>query len=477
MPSYVFHGETNANAGLLKGFEQSIRQVLKPFRLLFILVHILFISTWWKSLWIKLTLTYVCRKCVKTYSQQDYNGDSFCSVCGSFLVKQYTITARSPIEQFKKLVKTKPEPLAAAEVKENANLKRVAEALRQRSQTTKEYEVLHEPETQKATERKASEGWLFESEYDQALRLKLELTRKFEGKGLEEAIPGKVVSNEHGECYCVSENHDMQFRNVGFEESRRVLLSDLTLLSGIGPAREKTLKQQGYRTVEVLETHHKWRKQAKEYLELVDSKNVFALQEHLRSCLPKSHPLGHYLAGFCRNEDFAIIDIETLGLFGRPIILVGVANVANSGVCTRQFLVRDVSEEAGALYAFMSGLKSGSVLVSFNGRCFDVPFIRERLAYYGLNSQAQLDSPHFDVLHFTRRALRGKLNNYCLETVEKYLDIQRSIDIPGALVPEFYDSYQRTGNVGPLVAIVEHNKQDLVTLTQLFCSLYKEWKL
>ena len=380
--------------------------------------------------------------------------------------------------QFKKqLVNTKPEPMAKEQVKENADLKRVAENLRQKSQTTKEYEVLSEPEKQKVSERVGSEGWIFESEYDQALRLKSELTRKFKGKGLEEAIPGKVVSNEHGECYCVFENHNVQFRKAGFDESRRLLLSDLKLLSGIGPAREQTLKEQGYLTVEALGKHPKWRKPAKEFLKLVDSKDILALQEHLRRCLPKSHPLAHYLAGFCRNEDFAIIDIETLGLFGRPIILVGVANVAKEGVCTRQFLVRDVSEEAGALYAFMSGLKAGSVLVSFNGRCFDVPFIRERLAYYGLAWEAQLDSPHFDVLHFTRRALRGKLDNYRLETVEKYLDIHRSINIPGALVPEFYDSYQRTGNVGPLVAIVEHNKQDLVTLTQLFCRLYKEWNL
>ena len=425
-----------------------------------------------------MTLTYVCRKCGKNYSQQDCNGNSFCVSCGSFLVKQYTVTTHPTSVQFtKQLIKTKPEPTVEAQGKDNADLKRAAENLRQRSQTTKEYEVLSEPEKQNAANGVGSEGWIFESEYDQALRLKSELTRKFEGKSIEEAIPGKVVSNEHGECYCVMENHPMQFRKVGFDESRRVLLSDLKLISGIGPAREQTLKQQGYRTVEALAKHPKWRKPAKEYLKLVDSKDVLALQEHLRHSLPKSHPLGHYLAGFCRNEDFAIIDIETLGLFGRPIILVGVANVAKSGVCTRQFLVRDVSEEAGALYAFMARLNAGSVLVSFNGRCFDVPFIRERLAYYGLTSQEQLDSPHFDVLHFTRRALRGKLDNYRLETVEKYLDINRSINIPGALVPEFYDSYQRTGNVGPLVAIVEHNKQDLVTLTQLFCSLYKEWKL
>ena len=59
--------------------------------------------------------------------------------------------------------------------------------------------------------------------------------------------------------------------------------------------------------------------------------------------------------------------------------------------------------------------------------------------------------------------------------MEEYLNIGRGINIPGALVPEFYHTYQKTGNVGPLVAIVEHNKQDLVTLATLFSKLYEEW--
>jgi uncharacterized protein YprB with RNaseH-like and TPR domain len=82
------------------------------------------------------------------------------------------------------------------------------------------------------------------------------------------------------------------------------------------------------------------------------------------------------------------------------------------------------------------------------------------------------------MLHFTRRALSKRLPDCRLETVEnEYLSIQRGINIPGALVPNFYDSYLRTRNVGPLVAIVEHNKQDLITLAQLFSKLYEEWNL
>jgi uncharacterized protein len=375
------------------------------------------------------------------------------------------------------LSKTRLEQAAPEQTRENSGLKRVAENLRQRSETTKEYEVLSEPEKTSGVNRPNSEGWLFESDYDQALRLKSDLICKFEGKGLEEAIPGKVVSNEQGECYCVSENHKVPFQKVCPEETRRLLLSDLKFLSGIGPTREKALKQQGYKSIEALAAHPKWRKPAGEFLRLVDSKDVSKLETRLRRSLPKSHPLSHYLAGFCKNEDFAIIDIETLGLFGRPIILVGLANVTKRGVRTRQFLVRDVSEEASALWEFTSRLQDGSAFVSFNGRCFDLPFIRERMAYYGLTAKEALENPHFDVLHFARRALGDKLVNCRLETVEKYLRINRGINIPGALVPEFYDSYQRSGNVGPLVAIVEHNKQDLLTLAQLFCSLYKEWKL
>lgn len=409
--------------------------------------------------------SYICRKCGKNYSQQEFDQSSYCKECGTYLLKTYNATPQAT-----------PEPLTRRHT-ENAELTRVAQNLRVRIEATREYEVVAaEPEKPQKSSG-VSEGWIYGSEFDQALRLKAELLKEFKGKGLEEAIPGKVVSNEHGECYCIHANHAAPFKKANCKESRRVLLSELKLLPGIGPSREQTLRQQGYKTIEALASHPKWRKPAAEYLRLVDSKDVLALQARLRRSLPKSHPLAHYLAGFCRDEDLAIIDIETLGLFGRPIILIGAANVADGKICTRQFLVRDISEEACALTEFTSTLKPDCAFVSFNGRCFDVPFLRERIAFYGLGSDEVFGNPHFDVLHFTRRAFRDKLNNCRLETVEQHLGIHRGVNIPGALVPEFYDAYQRSGNVGPLVAIVEHNRQDLVTLAQLFCSLYGEWKL
>jgi uncharacterized protein len=423
-----------------------------------------------------LTLSYVCRKCGNNYSQEDFENNSYCKDCGTYLLKKYDM-ANNPVEQAQKIPRTSATPIEIS-LEKNVDLTRVAQNLRQKSENTKEYEVVNTkpPKTENSVSM-VSEGWIYGSEFDEALRLKAELLHKFEGRSLEEAIPGKILSNEHGECYCVSQKHNVSFKKASPDETRRVMLSELKLLPGIGPMRAQTLKQQGYRSIENLASHPKWRKPATEFLQLLESEDICALQSRLRKSLPKSHPLAHYLASFCRDENFAIIDIETLGLFGRPIILVGAASVVKKGIRTRQFLMRDVSEEACALSQFISDLKSNTAFVSFNGRCFDVPFIRERLAFYALDLEQVFENPHFDMLHFARRALGSKLANCRLETVEKYLGIRRGINIPGALVPEFYDEYQRSGNAGPLVAIVEHNKQDLVTLAQLFCSLYQEWKL
>ena len=265
------------------------------------------------------------------------------------------------------------------------------------------------------------------------------------------------------------------FKKATFEESRRVILSELKVLPGIGPVREQTLKQQGYFTVEDLETHPLWKKQARDFIRLIDGKELDATQKWLWQRLPKSHPLLHYLAGFCGDQDFAIVDIETLGLSERPIILLGIAKPTKTHICTSQFLLRDIPDEPSAIWALISQLEPNLSLITYNGRSFDIPYIKQRLAYYGLD--ASLDNQNFDVLHFARRALKPKLADCKLETVEKYMGIKRDINIPGALVPHFYDTYLRTKNVGPLVAIVEHNKQDLLTLGSLFSKLYEEWNL
>lgn len=209
---------------------------------------------------------------------------------------------------------------------------------------------------------------------------------------------------------------------------------------------------------------------AREFLDLLDMNHFKTVQEVMWRRIPKSHPFSFRLAGLNRDEDFAIIDIETMGLFSRPIILLGVAHPCEGKLKVNQYLVREVSEENAALKAFIKDLEQYRAIISFNGRTFDVPFIEQRLNYYGLDKN--IDKAHFDLLHFIRRVWRHTVPNCKLQTVEEYvLGLRRENEVPGALVPEFYREYLVTGNVGPLVAIINHNRQDIVSLAQLFSKL------
>ena len=359
---------------------------------------------------------------------------------------------------------------------ENSQHNRAAEMLRKKAKVVHEYDVINELEKPPIAPRIRNPDMLiYKSHYEKAIEHKEYLVNKFEGVPLQEAIPGKVVTNSYGDCYSIVDQSRMPFKNVAFEKSKEVLLSDLKLVFGIGIEYEKRLRKRGYNTIEDLKTHPKWKKSANNYLNMIEANDVVSLQYWLGKYLSKSHPLVHYLAGLCEDEDFVILDIETLGLFGRPIILLGIAKPSNNIITTYQILLRDISDESGALGEFLSHITENTSLITFNGKSFDIPFIEERLSYYSIDTS--LIRPHFDLLHFSRRAWRDILPNCRLETLETHFNIHRDVDVPGALVPEFYETYMKTGNVGPLVAIVEHNKQDLITLALLFTKLYETWNL
>lgn len=415
-------------------------------------------------------MQYVCRKCGKIHSKQEFEESRFCKSCGSFLQNKSIEkigqkTSRSSEEQ-----ESVNEPS-----KDKLGLIRAVEILRQRVTQRKEYAVISETQ-QEAQSSIVGGMWIWNEEYDKSLRLEKKLCKKYKGKKIEAAIAGKVVSNEQGECYEISETCSSTFNRTSYEESKQLIISNLQLLYGIGPVWEQRLKQQGFKTIEELQNHPIWKKSARAFMNIIETKDVSLIQNCLWKRLPKSDPLLHHLAGFCNSdEDFAIIDIETLGLSERPIILLGIAHPSKDRVFTKQYLLRDIQDEASAIWSVISQIESNHSIVSYNGRSFDIPYIKQRLAYYGLD--ASLENPHFDLLHFTRRALRHKLKDCRLDTVESYLGIKRDIDIPGALVPQFYDTYLKTENIGPLVAIVEHNKQDLVSLGTLFSRLFEEWNL
>ena len=315
-------------------------------------------------------------------------------------------------------------------------------------------------------------SWLYEGDYEGAQRVKKKYAGLCEGKSLEEVIPGRPVSNEAGECYCIEEDADFSLARIEREAARRALLSSLRLLHGIGPEKEARLRAEGYTSIEDLLGHPAWGRKARKLVDLVDSCEARRIQEELWHWLPKSHPLNLYTTAFADTTKVVAIDIETMGLFARPIFLFGAAVVEDGRVRTRQFLARDVDEEPAAIEAFCE-LLADRPIMSYNGRAFDVPYVNQRRWYYDM--AGELDNVHFDMLHFARRRFRDALPDARLLTIERHIfGESRNDDVPGAMVPEFYDHYLSTGNPGPLVPVVEHNRRDLITLAKLFTRLCEE---
>jgi uncharacterized protein YprB with RNaseH-like and TPR domain len=230
----------------------------------------------------------------------------------------------------------------------------------------------------------------------------------------------------------------------------------------------------GYRTLPDLAEHPKFRSYAHEVLNCLHGGSSAEIMDLIGSRHAKSHPCVLGTAGLHEPEDYVFLDIETLGLFSRPIILFGVGTIENSRLVVHQYLLRDIDEEQSALTATLEHLSGDrTALVTFNGKSFDLPYVSDRLAYYGMGSPGKI--PHFDVLHFSRRRWKDQLPSLRLAALETaILGISRADDIPGQMVPEFYETYLRTGNCGPLVPVVEHNKQDIVSLALLFFHLLGE---
>jgi len=304
------------------------------------------------------------------------------------------------------------------------------------------------------------------NDYVQARALKRALLEKHYGKALEEVAHGTELVTEHGTCYRIETEERVSVQTIPQERAEESLLAELKLLNGVRETTERGLKARGYRSIADLVEHDRFGAQALSFLKLVETRDTGALIEWVGRRFPRSDPLALHASGFHTPEQLLFVDLETLGLFSSPIIIIGVAEAVDETLTVRQYVSRNVGEEPAALAALLSHVNADTALITFNGRSFDVPFLEQRLAYYRIHGDLQ--RPHFDMLHFSRRRWRGLTPDFKLASLERHVMGARQLDIPSALVPEFYETYLRTQNTGPLVAIIDHNRQDLIALAHIF---------
>jgi len=172
-------------------------------------------------------------------------------------------------------------------------------------------------------------------------------------------------------------------------------------------------------------------------------------------------------------EDAALIDTETAGFHGRPLFLAGLARYRHPDLIITQYFARDYAEEAALLGQLADLLPDLRLLISFNGKAFDWPFIRDRMVYHRISCHT--DFAHADLLHPSRRRWRARLPNCKLQTLERYLSGRwRSGDIPSAEIPQRYHDFVRAQDARLIAPIFHHNRLDLITMVELLAALVGE---
>jgi len=178
----------------------------------------------------------------------------------------------------------------------------------------------------------------------------------------------------------------------------------------------------------------------------------------------------------CAHEETAdprsviFLDTETTGLSGGAgtvAFLVGVGRWSGSGFAVEQYLMRDYNEERAMLLGLRESLADAQVLVTFNGKAFDIPLLQSRFVL-ARQPWPLAGVMHLDLLHPARRIWKLRLGSCSLANLEsQILDIEREGDIPGHLIPQVYFRYVRTRNPQGLGSILSHNRQDIETLARL----------
>jgi len=174
--------------------------------------------------------------------------------------------------------------------------------------------------------------------------------------------------------------------------------------------------------------------------------------------------------GTLAREHLLHFDTETTGLAGGTgtrAFMIGAADWQPEGLRLRQLTITTLTAEVAMLRHFAQWLGPDTVLVSYNGKCYDAPLLNTRYRLARLPSPLS-GRPHLDLLHPSRRRWKGRWENCRLGTIERQvLGVVREDDLPGSEAPRAWLDYLRGGSARDLRRVADHNAQDLRSLAAL----------
>ncbi|MEB3102702.1 ribonuclease H-like domain-containing protein [Ferviditalea candida] len=170
------------------------------------------------------------------------------------------------------------------------------------------------------------------------------------------------------------------------------------------------------------------------------------------------------------HEALLFLDTETTGLgigAGNVPFMVGIGYYQGESYVVEQLFIRNPAEELAMLAYLREKLQSFSRVISYNGRTFDWPVLKNRF----ILNRIQLEDRHLhqiDLLYTSRSIWRSTLPSCRLGTVEEArLGVLREEDVPGSMAPALYFQYLAEGNPQAIEGVFDHNERDILSLSVL----------
>ena len=194
---------------------------------------------------------------------------------------------------------------------------------------------------------------------------------------------------------------------------------------------------------------------------------------NVKAALPQS--LAVLVPDFAKRDlpppkDFLFFDLETTGLSGGAGTVAFLAAfgkpLASGKMLVTQYLLLDYPGENDFLEVVLKEFKNeNSVIVTYNGKCFDLQILKTRCLMNGIKPPQYF---HADFLHPARRLWKNIIQDCSQASIEtKILGLDRGGDIPGSLAPEIWFEFLKTGRTERLLGICEHNQSDISGLASI----------
>lgn len=173
---------------------------------------------------------------------------------------------------------------------------------------------------------------------------------------------------------------------------------------------------------------------------------------------------------YFEGMNMGVLDIETTGLnpSRNKFILGGFNNCREKTV--HQIFAESRSEEKSALECYIDEICKTDVVITYNGKHFDMPFICKRMQTHSIALQKPL--PYNLDLYLVLNGhspVKKFVPNLKQKTVENYMGLwqSRSDEISGGESVELYNRYEKNHDSELENKILLHNSDDVMQLTRL----------